>query len=237
VKYLLILSIILLFTVLATADVNFARKYANIIRIAVIDTGVSRELDKYVCHDDSKSFVDNNIYDAMGHGTSISNIIKTQANTENFCLVVVKFYDIRFQMAIDAIDYVSKLQDIDIVNLSYGGDKINELKEQNKEKKAIKKLLNRGIKVVAAAGNQKKDLTGNCNFYPACHDSRIIVVGSSNKHVSNYGTPIHIVVKIDDYATSEATAFITGTLANILAKKHKVPNIDPKRPFKTGEIK
>jgi hypothetical protein len=65
------------------------------------------------------------------------------------------------------------------------------------ERILIEKALNRGIRVIAAAGNEGANLDKKCSFFPACYDSRIVIVGNgtslTNRHpTSNYGKVVSI---------------------------------------------
>lgn len=127
--------------------------------------------------------------DLIGHGNNVSHIIANRLIGHNYCIYPIKvFYfgstDVR--VLIEALKIAYSISP-DIVNISYGGQIFN-----SEEEHYILRLINHGVKVVAAAGNDHQNLDNNCNYYPACYDKRIITVGNLfNKDTiypnSNYG--------------------------------------------------
>lgn len=139
--------------------------------------------------------------DYRGHGTEMAGLIhqyatgvvigehngkmsKKQTNKvkelssgieANYCIVVIKVFGGKngkasFSDVAKAMDYVYN-NDFDIVNLSLGGtEKIEE------EQAAVTRLIEKGIAVVAAAGNDNRNI-GVYPFYPASSHEDVIVVG------------------------------------------------------------
>ena len=118
-----------------------------------------------------------------------------------------------------AIKYAVNLK-VDIINISGGGVEPND-----QEKSAIESALNSGIRVVAAAGNERSSLD-HATYYPAMYDPRIIVVGNGKTEKdrapsSNWGSVVDYWVdgvnKRGEYGnamtgTSQSTAIETGKL-------------------------
>jgi minor extracellular protease Epr len=156
-------------------------------------------------------------------------------------------------------DAISKK--IDIINLSYNGELMNE-----EEKNAIKRAEKAGIIVVISAGNNHLELTKNkCNSYPACYSlelNNIIVVGNITKsnelnEESNFGEVVDVYfngtnipsLAINDgffslSGTSMSSPFIAGIISQIMSqskrklsisdiKKALVTNIKPSIDFKS----
>jgi subtilisin family serine protease len=79
---------------------------------------------------------------------------------------------------------------VNFINISGGGPEYSETEYQ-----LIKRALDSGIKIVAAAGNDGHDISIESNrYYPASYDKRITVVGNlaengSRAPSSNYGGP------------------------------------------------
>jgi subtilisin family serine protease len=115
--------------------------------------------------------------DTLGHGTHVTGLIAKNAGTIPYCIIPMKFYDRKifwndtqeattraFQKALDL--------KVDIINYSGGG-----IVPDIHECEILKRALDVGIVVVAAAGNEQTDLAKQ-KFYPASCDPRIIVVGN-----------------------------------------------------------
>lgn len=234
---LLIISIILFLSILASAEV----------RIAVIDTGVKTSLELPICKTGSKSFFNNTINDEDGHGSIVTQLINAEAKKvtgegNGYCFIIVKVFGYSFgqfrERFSEGVEYVSTLDGVDIVNISGGGYTFDK-----REKEAVEKLLDKKVLLVMAAGNEGKDLNNKCNYYPACYDKRNVVVGQSDSKRSNFGKVVNIklpgkVVLLDGKSlegTSFSTARATGNFVRIMNKKKKKgpPNIDPKRPYES----
>jgi serine protease len=202
---------------------------AKPIKIAVIDSGIDKsQASVKLCADGHKDFTGEGLHDVRGHGTIVSKLIDDVAKDEDYCQVIIKYSAVNENNnaanLIEALKYVVTL-DVTQVNISAGG-----IGKNKPEKDAILKILNKGMTIVAAAGNEGQNLDVDCNYFPACYDSRIIVVGAldeSGKRYSgsNYGkvvdfyfSGVNIRLGNQIYSgTSMATASVSGSL--IVVKK------------------
>ncbi len=76
---------------------------------------------------------------------------------------------------------------------------------------AVKLALNSNIVIVTAAGNDAVNLDVICNRFPACHDSRQIVVGYNSPN-SNTGKIVDVITSgyaIDSYGADHR--LVTGS--------------------------
>lgn len=172
----------------------------NRTKVVVIDSGVSfkQSIEDYMCKNESKSFVNDSIYDQHGHGTNIISIISKQINPKTHCIISYKVWypNISGISAVNGSIKALKLtsQDLNVrfVNISMEGPQPN-----NMERFYIKRLLLRGVELTVAAGNgddnnKAIDLDKNCSAFPACYKKDLKY---SNFHVvtaslssSNYGS-------------------------------------------------
>jgi subtilisin family serine protease len=207
--------------------------YAKEIKVAVIDTGIDNYVGK-ICNNGNIDFSDQGAHDSNGHGTHIAGLIIKNAGNSKFCLYNLKYYDPHMVNGASSKAMISALRKaidlkVDIINISGGGlDPISE------EKELIIQALNNGIKVVVAAGNEKTNLDKDCNYFPACYDSRLYVVGNLNKlkvknESSNYGSIVKnweigtdVVSSLPNgktgqlTGTSQATAIFTGKMIKLV---------------------
>lgn len=210
-------------------------------RIAVIDTGFDFHskwsVQPKLCKFGHRDFTKTGIQDNHGHGTHVSGLIAKYAKNADYCLIILKFYDLRstpetVKNGIKAINYAIKLK-VDIINFSAGGEEFND-----QEQSAVLNALENSIMFVAAAGNESSNLTKK-TFYPALYDSRIVVVGALNEHgknlrSSNYGPQVDFrevgkqmsILPKGKYGlmegTSQATAIITGKIVKEISKLKKL---------------
>jgi subtilisin family serine protease len=222
------------------------------ITVAVIDTGI----------DFSHPFLQQNIFtvggkassnnygmdfsnrspsttptDAHGHGTHVSGIIKSIF--PDVKLLALKYYNPQasgqenLNATIKALEYAVD-QNVDIINYSGGGPEpaVEELR-------ILKRAEQKGIIVVAAAGNEKSDIDDKKNaYFPASYGlSNIITVGAHDENnetisSSNWGKK-SVDVAAPGYrirsaipssrvgymtGTSQATAFVSGVAALLKAQ-------------------
>lgn len=220
--------------------------------VAVIDTGIDLNIlkqghTKGMCKMGHRDFTGYGLKDESDHGNNISGIIHKYAKGSNYCQVVLKYYDSykatkKEHIAITvakAIEYAIDIN-VDIINLSLSGFEPHE-----REKAAIIKALNKGIKIVVAAGNDESDLS-KYPTYPAMYDPRIDVIGyvvreltynekakdytsKITKGISNYGKGVDFAYETtyDAYplpygklpeGSSAAAAIHTGKLVKVLSK-------------------
>src|SRR5574343_436400 len=197
---------------------------AKTIKIAVVDSGIDESKAKVkMCGEGHKDFTGEGLIDVRGHGSVVSKLINDVAKDEDYCQIIVKYSSVgevnNAENLIKALEYILTL-DVDYVNISAGGQGSNA-----PEKKVILKLLNKGIVVVAAAGNDGQNLDVRCSYFPACYDARIMVVGALDENGkrysgSNYGkvvdfycSGVNVVFDRKLYSgTSMATATVSGNL-------------------------
>jgi subtilisin family serine protease len=201
--------------------------YAKQFRVAVIDTGMAITSKLPYCSADHADFSGTGLYDKHGHGTNIAALIAREAKGVDFCIVSVKYYSSagnNLKSMTEAIEYASN-QNVDIINISGGGQEYSRT-----EALVIQKVLNKGIKIIAAAGNEGMDFSQKCEYYPACYDDRIMAVGCMNPDYtpctsSNFGGKIKTVALgrnqrgsegVAMTGTSQATAIATGTYLKVL---------------------
>lgn len=194
------------------------------IKVVVIDTGLKDEYrsKSHLCPGEHKDFTGTGLNDTQGHGTNVVGLIVENASQNNYCIVIVKAYSNDKEYLNDALEYAIKI-DADVINLSSGGVRSNL-----REHIAIAKIVEANIVLIAAAGNNRTNLNNGCNFYPACYDPRITVVGSNAK-TSNYGSVVDVVIPGDHQTafgvtmsgSSQSTAIFTGRFLKGVAEKQK----------------
>ncbi len=197
---------------------------ARQIKILVIDSGMPiAKTDAKMCDKGLYDLTGTDMKDRIGHGTNILGIISENLNKAgiDYCIYDIKIYDkssadTPFLTHLIAYIYAYYLKGVDIINYSSSG-----IDEAPPETALVKGLIERGIKFVAAAGNNSTNLDKSCNAYPACVPG-VISVGNLNPdgtrhNSSNYGKVItkwrmgtHICVNDTCMSgTSQATAYET----------------------------
>jgi subtilisin len=178
------------------------------IKVAVLDTGIDTthfDLNIQVSKDFTSS--KSGAQDMHGHGTHAAGIIAARENKKGIigiapeCLLYnCKILDDRkrgsYKSLIAGIEWCIENK-IDIINMSLGSSVEPPIDVKN----AIKKAYDRGIIMVAAAGNENKDIC-----YPAKYDEVIAVsaVGERNEKAdfSNYGTKNEFIARgVNVYST------------------------------------
>jgi len=203
------------------------------IRVVVLDTGIkSTVTDIPYCEGGklNRDFTGKGINDNQGHGTNVSGLIHKKIKNKNrYCQIIVKWYERNDKFSdityIRSMDYIKTLK-YDVLNLSLGGYDTSETILKKVEGQFVKNELDRGVKIIAAAGNQGKNLNEGCHHYPSCHDDRIYTVGAKEgdyvAYYSNYGKHVdeyNMGTKQEAYGivltgTSQATANATGEYVN-----------------------
>lgn len=191
------------------------------IKVAVIDTGFDAGPENVpLCAAGHRNFTQSDgLTDGhiRRHGTNVAGLIAQGAGSGNWCLIILKVhngYQVDFAGYIQALKYATTL-DVDFINISMSGGAIN-----GQEFRHVRSMLDKGVVIVAAAGNDGLDLnTTGCVVYPLCVDKRIIGVGNTS-YRSNRGRIVdHYVDGHDKTAggvtlsgSSQSAAIVTGLL-------------------------
>ncbi|MBL7664943.1 MAG: S8 family serine peptidase [Bacteriovoracaceae bacterium] len=174
--------------------------------------------------------------DSHGHGTHVAGIIKSVFPEAK--LLILKYYNpqasgqANLNSTIRALEFAVD-QTVDMINYSGGGPE-----PSLEELRILRKAEEKGILVVAAAGNEKSNIDDKkYAYYPAsygldniisvnAHDEDVNVIASSNwgKLSVDVAAPgLRIISSIPGgkaaamTGTSQATAFVTGVAALIKA--------------------
>lgn len=196
---------------------------AKEIKVAVIDTGKSFHKNVNLCGSIDLTGDSLDHTDKLGHGSNVSYLISKHAENTPHCQLPIKyFYSKKGKDVLELSNLAIELAiayKVDVINYSGGGTYFSK-----RECKSIKRALDAGIKVVAAAGNEGKDLKEE-PYYPAMCDNRVIVVGCTDLKASNKGKRINLKVKCSNKGkpkqsgTSQATAIVTGKLIKAMYKQ------------------
>lgn len=199
--------------------------------------------------------------DDHGHGTHVSGIIGAVTNpltgvsgvAQKVSIMAVKYYSESAPGSLNLINTIKALNyaidhNARIINYSGGGPEFSE-----SEYLAMKRAEAKGILVVCAAGNERQDTDKRENFYyPAAYGlSNIISVAATdirNKLISssNWGkNKVDVAAPGENIystlpggrhgtmtGTSQATAFVTGMAALLLAKNPSMTPSDLKAAIK-----
>lgn len=212
-KVLLTSLITLLVGASCIADVGIktVEKRPKVV-VAVIDTGIDQSLmsQPWICKNGHKDFTGAGLEDNHGHGTHIAGLVEQYAkgvvfnigkNTSkdidnasaDFCVIIIKYYDPKRPNSDNLANTIASFkwaidQKVDIINYSGGGTSFSK-----EEYEVVETALNKGIKFVAAAGNERSDIDKN-KYYPAMYDDRIIRVGNlvSDKVTTKVVTSLHL---------------------------------------------
>lgn len=205
---------------------------AKKLKVAIIDTGAPKE--KLECYEAYNFTESKTVDDYNGHGSNIAALIAENAGKDTHCPIYMKYYDVvkpenNLKNTLNALR-TAILIDVDVIVYAAGGEDSSK-----EETELIKKALDKKIVIIVSAGNNSRDLGKSCNYYPACSDPRVIVVGckASNGEkcsFSNYGTRIDLWdqgenIKAGGYdktGTSQSTAIIAGKFIKFL---HKIGGI------------
>jgi subtilisin family serine protease len=215
------------------------------ITIAILDTGLAyghSELRNKIITETARNFVaepaNEFAWDDNGHGTYVAGLAAAETNNGtgmagvawNARLLPIKVLDYGYQGSIATLSmglaYVTT-QPVQVVNMSTGGPVRSRILEET-----AKKAFDKGIVLVAAAGNGGKEEFN----YPAAFDT-VIAVGASDDQdrpasFSSYGPYLSIVAPGTDilslnwasdkdyarnYGTSPACPLVAGTVALMLS--------------------
>lgn len=172
--------------------------------VAVIDS----QVDHYAIHNENFTDMDEAV--SYNHGTLTAHTIYQESENKAMILGLKAFAENGtgyMSDVMEAVEY-ARQQKVDIINLSFTTDKINEVKPLET---LLQQCMDEGIQVVVAAGNFDQDIK---YFSPANIDG-VISVGALDEDgkraaFSNYGD---VTYYVKSPSTSQAAALVSGMLA------------------------
>lgn len=144
------------------------------VKIAILDTGIDIDNQDLV-YEDSINFISDDTSDIMdknGHGTKIAGIISARKDGEGMigiapdaelyiCKIADSYGTANNRLLTEGIEWAIE-KDVDIINISIEFDK-----EYNDITQAVQEATDRGIIILASAGNQKTEEKDNEVKFPA----------------------------------------------------------------------
>ena len=189
------------------------------VNIAVIDSGVDDTHDDLMgAVVEGVSFVDNDYHDIYGHGTAVAGVITSRLNARGivgvapeanlFVAKITNSGEGDLSNGLAALDWAIT-KNVDIVVMSFGFNFYSQI-----FKELVDKAYERGIVLVAAAGNEGSDTI----LYPAKYE-KVIAVGATTENdelasFSSYGFDIAVVAPGEDVLStglSDEHVIVDGT--------------------------
>lgn len=240
-----VIGILIIVLVVFGGLITCSKCEAKTIKVAIIDTGfdfysswpyahTKNLVRPKLCETGHWDFVygHDKPIDYHGHGTHVAGILAKELKDADYCLVILKFFDPNkpsnnLKNMIASFKKAYELG-VDYVNLSGGG-----IEYSQDEKDWVIKLLDKGVHIAAAAGNERTKMDNNA-YYPAMYDSRIIVAAATDKSgrilaSSNYGSPvdyylpgenIYSLLPDNSYGPMTGTSQATPKALGIVIKEH-----------------
>jgi subtilisin family serine protease len=222
-RLLYFLSVILITMLLA------AKSFSE-VKVAILDSGCNIEYQEGI------SFIDEDVTDLNGHGTSIAKIIKEYNPDAKLYIAKVlnhNGYSVDIEPVVAGIYWAISCR-VDIINMSW-----QVRRDEKAIHDAIKKAYQNGIIIVAAAGNKNdfidaliKELNYHYNNleianeirYPAIYDE-VIAIGAIKKSwifnghekYSPVGSKIEYVCD-GSYGSMKGTSFSAARATAIISK-------------------
>lgn len=199
------------------------------VEVAIIDTGIRKGTDLAdTCFVSGYDFVnsDSNPIDDNGHGTHVAGTVAQNTNNAlgvagvafNSCLMPIKVLDSRgsgtYAQVADGIYYAAD-NGAKVINMSLGGSS-----DSVTLKDAVAYAYNKGVTVVAAAGNDNSNVLS----YPAAYDAYVIAVGATQYDetkapYSNYGPSLDLVAPGGNTSVDQnADGYADGVLQQTFTK-------------------
>lgn len=198
---------------------TYATTASKVREIAILDSGFTdADILKKQCSDFKKSAgqLQNESQDYNSHGNNVAGLIVQNAGGSKYCL---RLYKVFKGKKFDTKAHEQALKELVrkpayLINMSFGGPK-----ELDFETRLLDKILNRETIVVVSAGNEGRKLERPCDFFPACLDERLVVVGNLHEN-SNYGPVVDVIVNgnfatyknLTMSGTSQSAAIYSGRL-------------------------
>jgi len=223
--------------------------FAQMLRVAVIDTGV-RQAERFnICKNGLLDLTGTGIKDTHGHGTNVLALsqIFAKADKSKYCFDVIKYYvpnqgQANAERLVQGIS-AARLRGAHVISAAVTGFSFNPEEEQTLRNFVFKNEQITGL-YVGAAGNDSQTLNPkyrnnkliekSCNVFPACYGlPGQIVIGNGvdsrePASSSNRGTAVDLWLNGNNHmfdgekfsGTSQSTAIATGMIIALVARSN-----------------
>lgn len=196
--------------------------------VLVIDTGYNEvaDLEGKLC-DYAVDLTGTGIRDKIGHGTNIASIIGRGLQPTQ-CIMPVKFYDNAQMALVERALIIAQEVRAKYINISAGGSDYEQT-----EHDLLESLLQNGVVITVAAGNENSNLKKHCTYFPACYTDlrkykNWYVVANVHKGLlvdhSNWNEPVNAIadghnVKAGGYTMSGTSQACAAFMSKLLGGK------------------
>jgi len=191
---------------------------SNGVKVAILDSGSN------ITYKEGISLIDGTVRDYNGHGTLMAEIIKEVNPNAELYIVKVMGKDglaVNEEAVILGLEWAIS-RDVDVINMSL------RLKDSPRLHQAIKKAHDKGIVIIAAAGNKTSKMNTLTTEYEVAYPARyseVIAVGALDKYGKVYSGSIKgegVDICCKGYkgrkaGTSIASAYAAGLAANVIS--------------------
>ena len=164
---------------------------AKTLKIVIIDSGLDNLTGVKLCGlDANMDFTSTGTKSEFnGHGNNITHIITDGLESYDYCIYHIKVFTAAHNTVGDTRAFAEAiLLGADIINYSAGGADSNIYEEA-----IISLAAAKGIKIFVAAGNEGHNLNSSCDYFPACYNTKgLVIVGNKHK-TSNYGDKVTLI--------------------------------------------
>lgn len=164
--------------------------------IAIVDTGDAPETWEYRCENSTlhEDFTQHGKTDALGHGVKVIREVFAGLPKERFCYHSLKWFHGRrtyLTTFTPVLRHIERNMTGRLKAIIIAASGVNRSRA---EEDAFVRLLNKGVQIWVAAGNEGRRLDRICDIYPACYRkaharANFHVIGAPDLPWGNTGVP------------------------------------------------
>lgn len=193
----------------------------------------------------------NDIYDNIGHGTAVVDLVSKKINTDDVKIYVIRLFDDFFECTIEnlieCLEYISENNVYDIINMSFGITACEDFSQIETLRIICNKIAEQGTIIISAYDNDgaisypayfesvigvdTSDKIYRRTEYEYVRNSCVNILGYGKNQKVTWNKPLYTIIEGNSFACANVTNIILNLLIQGNDKKDIMQELEERAKY------